>query len=123
MSVHFAETIFRWLMRAYPARFSRTHGLALFELFRDEAREAHAARGALGLIVLLALTVAETATNAPGAWLDRGPTSARDDISARPPSRTDRRRFGGTGRRRRPAVDLSGWAQDVRLAARHLRRQ
>ena len=38
MTVHVAETLFRWLMRAYPARFRRAHGLALFELFRDEAR-------------------------------------------------------------------------------------
>jgi hypothetical protein len=30
------------MMRAYPARFRRTHGLALFELFRDESRAAKA---------------------------------------------------------------------------------
>jgi hypothetical protein len=47
MTVHFAETWFRWLMRAYPARFRRAHGLALFELFRDEARDAHDALGTI----------------------------------------------------------------------------
>ena len=46
--VRLAETTFRWLMRAYPARFRRSHGLAMFELFRDEAREAYAAGGASG---------------------------------------------------------------------------
>ena len=58
MTVHFAETWFRWLMRAYPARFRRTHGLALFELFRDEARDAHDARGTIGLVWLLARATA-----------------------------------------------------------------
>ncbi len=47
--VRAAENGFRWLMRVYPARFRRSHGLALFELFRDEARAAHAARGVRGL--------------------------------------------------------------------------
>ena len=68
MTVHFAETLFRWLMRAYPARFRRTHGLALFELFRDEARDAHNARGTKGLVTLIARTAADTLKAAPGAW-------------------------------------------------------
>jgi hypothetical protein len=122
MTVHFAETMFRWLMRAYPARFRRMHGLALFELFRDEAREAHADRGVLGLGVLLARTVVETVTNAPGAWLDRQPASVPGALGELRPSRTDRRRVNETGRRGRAIVDFSGWAHDVRIAARHLRK-
>jgi predicted permease len=132
MSVHFAETLFRWLMRAYPARFRRTHGLALFELFRDEVREAHAARGAFGLTALLARTVAETVTNAPGAHL----RASRFRLRAR--------RFGGqVGGQAQPMPPAGpnrpaqptrptrltwptrltlGWAQDVQLAARHLRK-
>ena len=69
MTVHFAETWFRWLMRAYPARFRRTHGLALFELFRDEARDAHDARGTIGLVLLLGRATADTLKAAPGAWI------------------------------------------------------
>ena len=37
-----AETAFRWLMLAYPPEFRRAHGLALFELFRDDLRAAAA---------------------------------------------------------------------------------
>jgi len=65
MTVHSAETLFRWLMRAYPARFRRTHGLALFELFRDEAREVHDTRGTMGLVALVAKTAAMLHTGNP----------------------------------------------------------
>jgi putative ABC transport system permease protein len=106
MTVHFAETLFRWLMRAYPARFRRTHGLALFELFRDEAREAHDTRGAMGLITLIARTAADTLKAAPGVWFHRdghpGPS--------------------GPTRPTRPFFDLSAWTQDLRIALRHLRK-
>jgi predicted permease len=125
MSVHFAETMFRWLMRAYPARFRRTHGLALFELFRDEAREAHRARGTIGLLAVLAESAADTVKAAPGAWIRRDPAFASAAAAKLPPSRADRRRFGGTGRRGRPTWPTRltlGWTQDVRLAARHLRK-
>ena len=105
MTVHLAETLFRWLMRAYPARFRRTHGLALFELFRDEAREAHRARGTIGLIALLAQTAADTMRSAPGAWIQ--PASTRS---------------GATELRRSPSRLFQGFAQDVRIAARHLRK-
>jgi hypothetical protein len=74
MTVHFAETLFRWLMRAYPARFRRTHGLALFELFRDEAREAQRERGSWGVALVLVKTLADTITSAPAAWSRREPT-------------------------------------------------
>jgi len=43
-AVRCAETAFRWLMLAYPPRFRRAHGLALFELFRDDARDAYVRR-------------------------------------------------------------------------------
>ena len=117
MTVHFAETVFRWLMRAYPARFRRTHGLALFELFRDEARDAHAACGTIGLLLLLARTAVDTLIAAPGAWIRPG-FSPTQDVEL-PPSRTDRRRFGGQDR---PTLDWSGYWQDVRIASRHLRK-
>ena len=117
MTVHFAETLFRWLMRAYPARFRRTHGLALFELFRDEARDAHAARGTIGLVLLLARTAVDTLIAAPGAWIRPGFAPTPDDEL--PPSPTDRRRFGGQDR---PWLDWSSYWQDVRIALRHLRK-
>src|SRR2546426_2394005 len=108
MTVHFAETVFRWLMRAYPARFRRTHGLALFELFRDDARGAHHARGTIGLLTVLAKATADTLRAAPGEWFERGPTK---------PTRPTRPTWPA-----RPTLDLSGCAQDVRIAARHLRK-
>jgi len=133
MTVHFAETWFRWLMRAYPARFRRAHGLALFELFRDEARDAHDAHGTIGLVWLLARTTSDTLKAAPGAWI--APAFARNQADELPPSRTDRSRFGGTrwrgrlshlrssrGGQKRPWLDWSGYWQDVRIALRHLRK-
>jgi predicted permease len=101
MTVHFAETMFRWLMRAYPAHFRRMHGLALFELFRDEAREAHHARGTAGLIALLGRTVVDTIASAPSTWLHRETGAARPARSRRP---------------------FSGFNHDVRIALRHLRK-
>jgi predicted permease len=109
MTVHFAETWFRWLMRAYPARFRRTHGLALFELFRDEARDAHDAHGTIGLVWLLARTTGDTVKAAPGAWIT--PAFARTQAH-------ELRR----GRLTRPWLDWSGCSQDVRIALRHLRK-
>jgi putative ABC transport system permease protein len=109
MTVHSAETLFRWLMRAYPARFRRTHGLALFELFRDEAREVHDTRGTMGLVALVAKTAADTLTAAPGVWFHRDGYPGLSGL-ARPTRRT------------RPFFDFSGWAQDVRIALRHLRK-
>jgi predicted permease len=114
MTVHFAETFFRWLMRAYPGRFRRTHGLALFELFRDEARDTHDARGTIGLVWLLVRTTGDTLKAAPGAWIASafGRTQA-DELS---PARADR-----PGQQRR-WLDWSGCWQDVRIALRHLRK-
>jgi len=112
MTVHFAETWFRWLMRAYPARFRRTHGLALFELFRDEARDAHDARGTLGLVWLLARTTGDTLKAAPGAWI--APAFARTRLPHLRASRIDGRT--------RPWLDWSGFGQDLRIALRHLRK-
>ena len=117
MTVHFAETLFRWLMRAYPARFRRTHGLALFELFRDEAREARDLRGTAGLLAVIAKAAADTLKSAPGAWFRRD--------SAFPPTDTSELRRGRPTRPTRPAWPTRltlGWAQDVRIAARHLRK-
>jgi predicted permease len=71
--VRAAENGFRWLMRVYPARFRRSHGLALFELFRDEARAAHAARGVRGLAAVFMRAAVDTVVAAPGAWLDAPP--------------------------------------------------
>jgi predicted permease len=107
MTVHFAETLFRWLMRAYPARFRRTHGLALFELFRDEARDAHHRRGPAGLLAVLVKAAADTLTSAPGTWIKRGSSSID---SARPTRPTW------------PTRLTMGWSQDVRIAARQLRK-
>jgi predicted permease len=101
MTVRFAETVFRWLMRAYPARFRRIHGLALFELFRDEAREAHHARGTVGLTALLGRTVVDTVASAASTWLHHETGSAR-------PVRSGRL--------------FSGFNNDVRIALRHLRK-
>ena len=117
MTIHFAETMFRWLMRAYPARFRRTHGLALFELFRDEARDAYAHRGSWGLASILTRAAFDTLKSAPGAWIGSDfalyTGSSALSRSSRPscPSCPSR-----------PLVDLSGWTQDVRIAARHLRK-
>ena len=108
MPFHVAETAFRWLMHAFPARFRRTHGLALFELFRDEAREAYAARGSLGLASCSLAGALDTITSAPGAWRDRRPNATHA-----PPA--DRARPGS----RSPCCGLAG---DVRIAARQLRK-
>jgi predicted permease len=108
MTVHFAETMFRWLMRAYPARFRRTHGLALFELFRDEAREAHARRGGWGLAAILVRTAFDTLKTAPGAHL----RASRLGGQAEP--------IPTSGPSWLTGLTL-GFAQDVRIAARHLR--
>ena len=107
MTVHFAETWFRWLMRAYPARFRRAHGLALFELFRDEARDAHDAHGTIGLLWLLARTTGDTLKAALGAWI----------APAFPRPRASR-----AGRQTGFWLDWSGYWQDVRIALRHLRK-
>jgi macrolide transport system ATP-binding/permease protein len=102
-TVHVAETVFRWLMGAYPARFRRAHGLAMFELFRDEARDAHDRRGTIGLVALLARTLVDTVAIAPLWWLRREPAA---------PTRLTR----PTG----PARSLSGFGHDIRIAVRHL---
>ncbi len=117
MTTHSAETLFRWLMRAYPARFRRTHGLALFELFRDEAREAHRARGTRGLLTVLAKTAADTLQAAPGVWIRRDPSRPTQFTLSTGPAGPTR-----PTRPTRPSVDLSGWADDVRIAVRHLRK-
>lgn len=103
-----AETAFRWLMHAYPARFRRSHGLALFELFRDDARDAFRARGTAGLILVLFRAAIDTAASAPGAWCDgrRSPGYA----ASRP------------RRHRQPVAWLAGLATDVRIAGRQLRK-
>src|SRR5205823_4456295 len=88
--------------RAYPERFRRTHGLALFELFRDEARDTQALRGSLGLLWLLARAAADTLLNAPSAWLTAGSVNTSHDES--------------------PRAFLNGLSQDIRIAARHLRK-
>ena len=100
--VRFAESAFRWLMYAYPGRFRRSHGLALFELFRDEAREAHLERGTRGLVRLLARSVVDTIASAPGAWLNRERTRPIRHIKLVRPT-------------------LTGFTHDVRSAARQLR--
>ena len=120
MTVHFAETWFRWLMRAYPARFRRTHGLALFELFRDEARDAHHARGTIGLVLLIGRATADTLKAAPGVWIRPASAKAQVDATQRgglPHLRASR----GDGQPRR-WLDWSGYRQDVRIALRHLRK-
>jgi len=103
ISVRAAETVYRWLMRAYPAGFRRMHGLALFELFRDEAREAQRRRGSFGLFALLGRVVADTMASAPAAWIEG--------------ASTDRRRSGAVAR----GHLLMGISHDLRLAVRHLR--
>jgi len=125
MTVHFAETWFRWLMRAYPARFRRTHGLALFELFRDEARDAHDAHGTIGLVWLLARTTGDTFKTAPGAHLralrHAGQVGEQTQAppAARPAAPSESVRHA---RSIWPARLTLGWAQDVRIALRHLRK-
>jgi putative ABC transport system permease protein len=99
-----AETAFRWLMLAYPPRFRRAHGLALFELFRDEARDACGARGWRGVAGALAHAAADTAAAAPATWLD----AARQPETA------------AAARRRGVRLDVAGWRQDVALACRQL---
>ena len=87
-------------MRLYPARFRRAHGLAMFELFRDEARAAQARSGAKGVFGLLSASALDTARSAPAAWLTPSTKSA----------------YGA-----RWTPDISGISGDVRLALRHLR--
>jgi len=98
-ALRFAERCFRWLMRAYPRQFQRTHGLALFELFRDDARAAHAKRGVWALPWLVGMAAWDTARSAPGAWLEH--------------------RAAGAPRWR---LNLAGWGSDARVAVRQLRR-
>lgn len=99
-AIHRAETAFRWLMLAYPVRFRQTHGLALFELFRDEARQVHQSGGGWALARLVVRAVADTARNAPLMWLDR--SADREGVAV--------------------AFVLSGVLQDCRVATRQLRR-
>ena len=66
-----AETAFRWLMRAYPPEFRRAHGLALFELFRDDLRAAAAERGVSGVAAVTGRAAIDTVRAAPGAWIGR----------------------------------------------------
>jgi predicted permease len=119
MRVHFAETWFRWLMRAYPARFRRTHGLALFELFRDEARDAHDARGTLGLVLLLGRAAADTLKAAPGAWISAFARTQADEARRGTLLHLRASRVDG---QTRPWLDWSGYWQDMRIALRHLRK-
>jgi putative ABC transport system permease protein len=95
----FSETCFRWLMRAYPSQFRRTHGLALFELFRDEARAAQSKGGVLALAGLVGMAAWDTARSAPGTWLRH----RRSEAS-----------------RWRP--NITGWGSDARVALRQLGR-
>ncbi len=97
-SLRHAETAFRWMMR-----FRRTHGLALFELFRDESRAAKARGGALALGLLVARTAFDTLASAPAAWRDAA-----------------RGRAGARRRSRRAAIDVVGLAHDARIAVRRL---
>jgi predicted permease len=125
MTVHFAETWFRWLMRAYPLRFRRTHGLALFELFRDEARDARDAHGTIGLLWLLARTTGDTLKSAPGAHLRALRHGRQVGEQTQPPPAA---RPAAPSESQRPARPIwptrftLGWAQDVRIALRHLRK-
>jgi predicted permease len=105
-AVHVAETAFRWLMLAYPARFRRAHGLALFELFRDDAREAYVSRGARGLAAVITRAALDTLTSAPGAWLE-----------ATSPTSPDR-----PSNRARLSSPFTGFLGDTRMAARQLRK-
>ena len=93
-----SETGFRWLMRAYPAHFRRQHGLALFELFRDEARARYAARGAVAVAALLMVSAIDIARTAPGVWMS-----------------AERKRWTW------PPI-LRGWRTDLRAALKQLRR-
>ena len=106
--VHVAETAFRWLMHAYPERFRRSHGLALFELFRDDAREAYRARGLTGLGVVMLRALLDTVVSAPGAWRDR--RRSRSHAPSIGPGRWQ------------PLAMLAGLAGDARVAARQLRK-
>lgn len=113
-SLRAAETAFRWVMRAYPASFRRAHGLALFELFRDEAREAYAARGSRGVLLAVVKAAGDTIENAPAAWHDsyrhRSPEALVSPADHRP--RACDRRVGRL---------VHGLAHDVRLAIRRFR--
>jgi predicted permease len=140
-AIRIAETSFRWLMLAYPPRFRRAHGLALFELFRDNARESYASRGARGLAAVVARAVLDAATSAPGCWFDRRtarPSSTYSTCTLEPdlpplavesgelgrgsPKRL-RREGGQRTRPARPArLDLTSWLHDARVAARQLRK-
>ncbi|HEX4565130.1 MAG TPA: ABC transporter permease, partial [Vicinamibacterales bacterium] len=115
MTIHLTETIFRWLMRAYPARFRRAHGFAMFELFRDEARHAHRERGSLGLVALLGRTFIDTAASAPSAWI-AGRTATLQACPAVP----DRPESMHHETLREPF--LNGLGSDFRLAVRQLRK-
>jgi predicted permease len=116
-------------MWAYPAPFRRAHGLALFELFRDDARTAYKDRGTIGLGAVIARAALDTLASAPGAWLERTrgadrsrpanqrgrhTTSDADPTAASQPTRSTR-----PARRWHPLAGLLG---DVRSAARHLRK-
>jgi predicted permease len=103
-----AEAAFRWLLRLYPARFRRIHGLALFELFRDELREASATGSRWRALIALAHAAADTAANVPAAW--------RDAL------RCERWEKSASDRSGRRAALLSGLAEDVKLALRRFGR-
>jgi predicted permease len=117
-AVRFAETVFRWLMHAFPAGFRRAHGLAFFELFRDDARAAYAARGVVGLAALILRSGLDTLMSAPGAWLERTrPRHGTHPTRTTPPTRPIR-----LTRPAGPTRLFAGFLDDVRVAARGLRK-
>lgn len=99
-AIRFAETCFRWIVHAYPAHFRRQHGLALFELFRDDVRAAAGRGGTPAIARVLIAAAWDTLLAAPATWLQR-------------------QRVAQPERRRH--VQLSGWGSDVRVALRQLR--
>jgi putative ABC transport system permease protein len=103
--VGFAETAFRWLMLAYPAAFRRAHGLALFELFRDDVRAADARTGRRGVARALARALVDTLANAPAVWMDR--RAPAHPVAAAHASRGFAALFGGS-------------LDDLRVAGRRL---
>jgi len=119
-SVRVAETAFRWLMLAYPPAFRQAHGLALFELFRDDVRDACRRRGRFGVATAFTRACIDTLVNAPAArWL----VIRRALIARLEPSRyrdPEPSRNGGP----EPSHFAELWlgvGHDVRIAARNLR--
>src|SRR5687767_1317385 len=59
---HLPSTLYRWLLRLYPAEFRENYGGPLQQQFRDDFRDVHGVRG---LLLFWTRTVSDVVRSAP----------------------------------------------------------